>query len=190
MRWAVFLGFAFLVLVLDGSLVGALTLWSFAPHLPLVLVVFIGLFAARFAALVGAVLLGLVMDLTLPLEQGIAQPVVYVIGPHALGFAFAAYVVLQVRTLVFRQRVVTVAVLSFAAVMAAGTVVIAIYLVRSWYGEGTLYFASGSAARELARHAAIGLYTAIIALPLGWLLLASTPLWGFHSGLPRRSSWR
>jgi cell shape-determining protein MreD len=195
MRWPIFIITAFVFLALDASFLGVLTLpavGGIAPSMLIVLVVFVALFASRFSALSAAMLLGAMADLTLPARpHGHVEAGMYVIGPHALGFLLAAYLVVQLRTMVFRQRVITLSALSLTGAMTAALVAIAIYIVRSWYGEATVYPTDPSAGHELLRQAGVALYTALLAIPLGWVLLASTPVWGFQSGQPRRSAmWR
>jgi hypothetical protein len=89
--------------------------------------------------------------------------------------------------MVFRQRAVTIGALSFAATLAMAIVMIAIYMIRSWYGENVTYPVADSLAWELFRHLGIALYTGLIAIPLGWLLLATYPLWGFQAYHSRRT---
>lgn len=186
MRWPVFLVFAFIALALDSSFMAILTLeglGSIAPYIAIPLAVYVCLFAARLSALAACLLLGVLMDLTIPPPGG---DVVYVIGPYGLGLLFGGYLVLQMRTMVFRQRAVTIGVLSFAATIATAIVMIAIYMIRSWYGEDVTYPIHNSAAWELFRHIGIAIYTGLIAVPLGWLLLATYPLWGFQAYHSRR----
>jgi len=186
MRWPIFLIFAFIALALDSSLVSIMTLHrmdSIAPHIVIVLAVYICLFASRLSALAACLLLGVMMDLTLPPPGAQA---VYVIGPYGLGLLFGGYLILQLRTMVFRQRAVTIGVLSFAATIAMAIVMIAIYMIRSWYGEGVAVPIADSAVWELIRHVGIAIYTALVGVPLGWVLLATYPLWGFQAYHSRR----
>ncbi|HRP62928.1 MAG TPA: hypothetical protein PK400_06530 [Phycisphaerales bacterium] len=193
MRWTIFIIFAFIMLALDGGFMGVFTLPAVAgigPNIVICLLVYICMFATRLAAMFAALTLGVMMDLMHPLSQGDVAPSVYVIGPHALGYVFAGLLLLQLRTMVFRQRAITIGALSFAATFAAGLVIIMVFVIRSWYGEPTEYFMHGSPARELMRQLGIGVYTALLGVPLGWVLLLTTPLWGFQPGHHRRALWR
>lgn len=181
MRWPVFLIFAFLALALDTSLAGILTLDgldSIALHIVVTLAVYVCLFASRLSALAACLVLGVLMDLTIPPPGG---DVMYVIGPYGLGLLFGGYLTIQMRTMVFRQRAVTIGVLSFAATLAMAIVMIAIYMIRSWYGEGVTYPIHDAAGWQLFRHVGIAIYTGLIAIPLGWILLATYPVWGFQA---------
>jgi cell shape-determining protein MreD len=186
MRWPVFLVFGFFALALDTRFVGILTLermGNIAPHIVVTLAVFVCLFASRLSALSACLLLGVMMDLTVPPP---GANIVYVIGPYGLGLLFGGYLILQMRTMVFRQRAVTIGALSFAATLAMAIVMIAIYMIRSWYGENVTYPVADSLAWELFRHIGIAIYTGLFAIPLGWLLLATYPLWGFQAYHSRR----
>jgi cell shape-determining protein MreD len=190
MRWPVFLVFAFIFLALDTSLMAVFSLprlGHIAPHIVVVLAVFVCLFASRLSALSACLLLGVLMDLTIPPP---GETVVYVIGPYGLGLLFGGYLILQMRTMVFRQRAITIGVLSALATIAMAIPMIAIFMIRSWYGEDVSYPIGNSAARELFRHLGIAIYTGLIALPLGWLLLATYHLWGFHAYHSRSMTMR
>ncbi len=190
MRWLVFGVVAFLLLVLDTSFVTVMQVRNIAPLLSIVLLVYVCLFASRTSSLIACLSLGLAMDLAVPPLSTPGEATVTLIGPHALGFLFAGYLVLQVRTMVFRQRVVTLAVLSFVATLAAAVVMTAIYVIRSWYGEGVIYPTYPSAMWSMVRWGGIALYSALIALPLGWVLLTTTPIWQFSAAHNHRSNWR
>lgn len=193
MRWSAFAVAAFVFVALDRGFMNVFTMptiGNIAPNIVITLVVFIALFASRPAALGGAFLLGLLMDLTGPLNGRSGAAVLHLIGPNALGYLFASYVVIQLRTMVFRQRVITVSVLTAAGVLAASLVAITILVIRSTYGEPVVYIASGSALSELIRHLGIAVYSALLALLIAWPLLATTPLWAFQSGHVRRTNWR
>jgi cell shape-determining protein MreD len=186
MRWPVFLVFAFVALALDTSFVSILTLErmdSIAPYILVPLAVYVCLFASRLSALSACLLLGVLMDLTIPPP---GERVVHVIGPYGLGMLFGGYLILQMRTMVFRQRAITIGVLSAAATVAMAIVMITIYMIRSWYGEGVTYPTSGSAGWQMLRHLGIAIYTGLVAIPLGWILLATFPLWGFQAYHSRR----
>ncbi len=191
MRWQVFLVVAFVFLVIDGGLMNVMQIELpvvrvIAPNIVAVLVVFVCLFASRLSALAGCLLLGMLMDLSLPAMAGEAGRNVYIVGPHALGLLFAGYLILQMRTMVFRQRVITIGVLTGVCVMTAGIVMTAIFVIRGWYGEGVVYPMQSSAFNELLRQAAIALYSGLLAVPLGWVLLQTTPAWGFQQSHQRR----
>jgi hypothetical protein len=112
------------------------------------------------------------------------------IGPHALGYTFAGVVVLQVRAMLFRRSVLTIALMTFIAYLAASLVVVAIYSVRRWYPEDPLYWTDFRAAGVLVRQVGIAAYSFVLALPLGWILLTLSPAWGFQTATQRAGGWR
>jgi rod shape-determining protein MreD len=184
MKWPLFTLFAFLVVAVQLSLRNVLTLESLGfitPDLVAVLAVFITLFAHRAAALWACWMLGMAMDLA-PQASTTAA---HVIGPHALGYVFGGYVVLQLRTMVFRRRALTMGFLTFACVLAASVVAVAIFTVRSWYAP-EIPLQAGPVS-EMVRRFGIALYSGLIAIPVGWLLGQSLPIWGFQNAHQRRA---
>ncbi|UCD76743.1 MAG: hypothetical protein JSV91_07410 [Phycisphaerales bacterium] len=164
-----------------SSRLGPQTLGGVSPSFVALLVVFLSLFATRAAALWACWLLGVLMDLSAPSSQAGAGAV-FIIGPYALGYVFGCVLILQLRALVFRKRVLTFALLTFVCMLAISVVVVGVYVIRSWYPEDpqTIYF-EGSALGELMHRVGMAAYTAVLAVPLGWLLVRSLPLWGFYS---------
>lgn len=176
MRWAVFAIFAFAALVIQLSLSNVLTLHalrSISPDVVAALAVFIALFASRSAVLWGCWILGLLVDLA-PAGDGSAFRI---IGPHALGYAAGGYLVLQLRTMVFRRRALTVGFLTALALIAASLVAVMLLSIRCWYPEAAPY----GPLSDLGRRMLIALYSGLIAIPLGWALGKTIPLWGFQS---------
>ena len=192
MRWMVFIVLALIAVVLEVSLVNAMALHSLGgvrPSVTIVLATFVALNAPRQAALWACWLLGLVVDLCSPLPAGGAS-VEYLVGPHAVGYAFAGYLILQLRPMVFRRRVLTIAALSAVSFLAASLVVVFVYSVRQWYPAEALHWTDFRPLGELGRRLGIAVYSALIALPVGFLLVALVPWWGFHAAGPRVSGWR
>ena len=185
MRWAVFAIIAFAIVALQLSLAGALTLHTVGglkPNLVAALAVFIALFAHRTSVLWGCWLLGLMLDLGPAATPG----PVHVIGPHALGYVFGGFLILQLRSMVFRRRALTLGFLTFVFMVGAAVVAIFILGVRSFYpGESPM---PGGALSELVRRMGTALYSGLLAIPFGWLLLTTFPLWNFQSGMPRRTA--
>jgi rod shape-determining protein MreD len=184
MRWVPFAIAAVLAAVLDTSnLMDLFTLrglGSLTPSLTAIVAVFVALFAPKTIALWAAWCLGLLADLCPPNET-------VVIGPYTLGYVFGAYAVVQVRTLVFRRRVLTVAVLTVVCLVAVGVVSVGLGTLRSWYPGAPAPWADFRPLPELGRSLGIAVYSGLFALPVGWLLMRTQPLWGFqHAGDRRR----
>lgn len=192
MRWLTYIVTVFLTLAIEKSLVNALTIESLGgirPSAMGALVVFITLFASRPTALWAAWICGVLMDLSF-IRQHAGGTVAYLIGPHALGYVFGCYLVLQLRAMVLRRRVLTVAVLTIAALLAAGVVTAAILTVRSWYPQAELVEGGASGTQQLFWHLGSAVYSGLLALPMGFLLLASLPLWSFPHVGPRGGTHR
>ena len=191
MRWTVFIIITLLMLALETSLRVVLRLESIgriSPSFLASLLVFLGLFAPRQHALWGALVLGVLLDLCTPLQQP-AGGDLYIIGPYALGYVVACFMVLQVRAMVFRRRLLSFCVLTLLALTLASIISVTIYMARSWlpWTDG-LYPTQPSAMSELARGLGIALYSALLAVPLGWLLIHSARLWRFAQLAPSRGT--
>lgn len=189
MKWSVFAMFAFATLTLEMSLTGLVQIGSVRPSLLAVLALFIALSASRVTALWACFILGLIADLT----SAIAYPpgqVAHLPGPHALGFTFGCALVLQIRAMVMRRQLVAVCVFSGLFVATASVIVVAIYTTRSWFPSFAPEFAEFRPAGELMRRWASALYTAIIALPVGYLLLRWQKIWAFQTLSTGNTNWR
>jgi rod shape-determining protein MreD len=185
-RWPVFAVFAYLALVLEVSLRNVLLLGPVGPSFVAVLVVFVSLFAPRLTALWACWSLGLLVDLCTPLMHG-ADEVGPMLGPHALGYVFGGYVILQLRAMLFRRRAVTFAVMTAISLVAAGLVVVFLHAVHRLYpGEGLEMRPLG----ELLLRLAVAGYSGVVALLLGPLLVWTVPLWRFRAGPQQHAGWR
>jgi cell shape-determining protein MreD len=181
MRWPVLAVFGFLLIAVQLSLRNALTLhslWSISPDVVAPLAVFIALFAQRSTVLWACWLLGLVVDLA---PQSAASPY-HILGVNALAYTGGGYLILQLRTTVFRRRALTVGFLTVLFLVTASLISVTLLMVRSWY-PGELPFRP---LVEFALGLMISLYSGIVAIPLGWLLHLTFPLWGFQH---RGSNW-
>jgi rod shape-determining protein MreD len=181
MRWPVFALFAYLFLVLEVSLRNVLILGPIGPSFVIVLVVFISLFAPRMTALWACWILGLLADLCTPLMQG-ADLVGPLIGPHALGYVFGGYLILQLRAMLFRRRALTLAVMTAICLIAASLVVVFIYAVHGWYPGEELAWADLHPVGELLRRLGVALYSGLLALVIGPVLVWTAPAWAFRTG--------
>ena len=174
---------AFIVIVAQLSLRDTLTLHSVGeikPDFVACLAVFIALFAERFAALWACWILGLLMDLA----PSAGDMPWHLIGPNALGYVFGGYLVLQLRTMVFRRRAVTAGFVTFLFLLAAGLLATFLLMIRSWYIPDTPLYAGPVA--EFWRCIKTALYTGVIGVPFGWLLQLTIVPWGFTRGAARR----
>lgn len=188
MRWGVFLLAALLFVALERSVRAALTLHSFggiSPSFTVILLVYLALLARRSDALWAALLLGVLQDLSTPIAIAGNEPLI-LLGPYALGYVFAAFIILQLRTMVFRKHMLTIAILTLLAVVASSVMVLAYDTIRGWYPQHAADFrVAPSAGRAFLHYLAAGVYASLLALPLGWILLQTTPLWGFVQPMAR-----
>lgn len=183
MRWPVFLILAYLALALDGGLRGLWVYHGTWPELPLILLVFIALSAPARHVAWSALLLGLLVDLQpiavhLPSDRSSAADLVLV-GPNALGYMLAGFAAYQFRGFAFRDSPITVAVAALFSGVFAHLVVVALLSFRGFSWLTAEPIPDYSAAADLVARALRLLYTAVVALPVGWLLIRSDPLWGF-----------
>ncbi len=191
MRWLVFAIFGVVGLVLDISLLDALApdeARLIRPSVCAALAVFLALSAPKRTALWGCFILGLLLDLSSPLMLG-GDRILHLVGPYALGYVAGAALVLRGRTLVFRRRPLTIGVMTFVALLAVHAVVIVLHGVRSWYPGGPVCWTDTTLWAEILQRFLIALYSGLFAIPVGWLLVWSMPLWGFPTTGHRRAAW-
>jgi len=192
MRWTIFSVAAFTFLVLELSLSNVLvvrSLGNIAPSFVAVLAVYVSLFAPRMSALWACWLLGLLVDLSIYSPHGAERPGP-IIGPNALGYVGACFMLLYVRSMLFRSRVLTIAVMTVLFVAASSLITMALYAVQSWYPGGAFAWAQNGWGGELMRRLGVALYSGVLALLLGRLLLWTTPVWYFRMSLPRHTGRR
>lgn len=176
MNWLLFAILAYLGYALQLVLA---PLWPFSGHEPmvlLILLVFIGLQAPAMAVAWSAVVLGLCVDIMLQQhEPGL-------VGPWALGFLAAGYALVQLRNLLFRDSMFTIGIMTLIAGIFALLVATTLHAMRNNIGMfGNDPVEGFSAADQLVYGFKALLGTAVFAIPLGYLLLRSRPLWGFSA---------
>ncbi len=189
MRWGIFAIFALLVLSLDAGLSDVLrieSLWDIRPNLCGVLAVFVALSAPRIAALWGCFVIGLLLDLSIEYTTG-GNRGVYLVGPYALGLLAGGWLVLRGRTMVFRRRALTIGVMTVVALLLAQAIIMMLLVIRSrsWYPGGPIHWPDNAVGIELLRRVLIAVYSGVAAVPGGWLLVRTLPLWGFQTGVHR-----
>lgn len=192
MRWTVFGVAAFTFLVLEMSVSNVFvvrSLGNIAPSFVAVLAVFIAFFAPRMTALWACWLLGLLVDLSIYIPHGTDRPGPF-IGPHAIGYSIACLMVLYVRSMLLRNRSLTVAVITVLFVATVNLVAIAFYAVQGCYpGEGVAWTAHGWGG-EIVRRLGVAAYSGALALLLARPLIWTVPVWYFRMSLPRHTGRR
>lgn len=174
MNWPMFAIIAYLLLGLERGLRDALAIGPVQPSFLLALGAFVALSAPPLHAVWACLVIGLTLDLTggWPMIAGAAQPL---IGPYALGCVLMAQVILTLRGKLVRHHLATLAVLTFFGVVAAQFVVVILLSIQKVTGA-PLAFQPGS---ELLTRTGSAAYTAVMAVPVGFLLVAAAPLLGF-----------
>lgn len=177
MNWIVFAITAYVALALEVALEPLLVLpgpTGVTPSLVLVLAVYIGLMAPGAVVPWALLVLGILADLLPGPIQGAT-----LLGPTALAYLVGAFALLQLRTLVFRESIITMAALTFGAGIFIQLTIIAILTMRGLPFLTAQPVPEWDAATQLVQRFFALLYSAAVALPLGAVLIKSTPLWGF-----------
>ncbi len=188
MRTWTFILFAYLALAVQ---IGLGPLWvlnwmgGVQPSLVLPLAVFVALWAPPMRALWACLVLGLLVDLTQPLAvQGTMQDAV-IIGPYGLSYLLAGWLALKARALVFRDSYISIAALVFLLGLVVHLLAVAILNLRSihlpiipWLA-GSRIPGWNTPDQLMARFLEV-LYSAIVALPVGAVLVRSIKWWAFE----------
>ena len=147
-----------------------------APHFTLILITFVSAWARRHHLLWFALVMGVMMDLltSVPLTTGDTATV---IGPHALGYALAAYTAYILRAWMYRRHALAIAFLSAAASLVAAVAAVTLLKARTIYDPLELSPASA----ELGIKSASALYTGAVAIPAAIMLGWVRPLFRFPS---------
>ncbi|MEE3001518.1 MAG: hypothetical protein VX908_02355 [Planctomycetota bacterium] len=188
MRWLVFMIAALLATALDLGLASAMTLRTLdflTPSFAAVLVAYTALHGRADHVLWGAWVIGVLADLSPGSAEG--AEAIYIIGPHALGYVFGASVILTIRSMVFRHRVLTLSACTFACVLSTGLATVLTGIIRFWLpftGGAVVPFGLG----ELGHSFGDALYSGLLAIPAGWVLFQTMPLWRFDYGVGRRTA--
>jgi hypothetical protein len=179
-NWPVFAILAYLLLGLERGLRDALAIGPVQPSFLLALGAFVALSAPPMHAVWACLVIGLTLDLTgaWPMVGAPAQPL---IGPYALGGVLMAQVILTLRGKLVRHHLATLSVLTLFGVVAAQIVVVILMSIQKLTGA-PLAFEIG---REMLVRLGSAGYTALLAIPLGLLLIVIAPLLGFTGHGPR-----
>ena len=177
MNWFVFGIAAWVLLGMHTGLGEVLALGdtTITPLFPVILVVFVAMWAPLGPALGAALIVGLLLDIV-DVRPGPVSTSVTVIGPNALGLLLAAYTIVLSRALLFRRNVLTLVALALLGAALSAIVVTALLSVRSFYDEQLLF---DRPIRELGTHLARAAYTAAAAFVVGPVLLFLRPLFHF-----------
>lgn len=177
MNWLVFLLLTWLMMGLDIGLPDLLVLGkgTIHPRFAIVLLVFVCLHAPPGALMLGAIMIGLLLDIVHKVPEQAGGDLV-IIGPYALGCMLAAYAILTVRSVMHRKSPITLATLALLATLLIEVVRLTLLTARSFY-DG---LALESAASSLGNSFGVAVYTAVVALLLAPVLGALRRPLRFH----------
>lgn len=173
MNWLLFaiLTYGFLLMQVGlTALLGIPDAQGVTPDFLLIFAVFVGIQAQTRTVVWAMLIIGLCANLLPgPIAEG------PVLGPVALGYLAGAFAVLQLRTLVFRESVISLAIMVFVVGIFMQLVIVALYT-----GRGLPLFLgqpvpNWNAPDELAHRFLMLLYSAIVSIPIGMVLLKLSP---------------
>ena len=180
MNWLIFVLITYLFLLMQTGLTSLLGLpdaQGVSPDFLLILAVYVGLLAPAKTVAWSMLSIGIVANLLPgPVPGG------PILGPEALGYLAGAFAVLQLRTLVFRESVITLAIMVLVVGMFIQLVTVALYTTRG------LPFLLGdpvpawSASKELVDRFLMLLYSSAAAVPLGIMLIRLRSVFNFTPG--------
>jgi len=205
MRWLVFILFSYIALALDWGLVALFqvdigSLHLVRPSFLLILAVYVAWSASPSVVPWAMLSLGVVCDLVpLPI-QGHGQEMLMfgprdvrdyvVIGPCALGFLAGGYVAQLLKGLMSRHSVLAFGIVVFFSGIFIHLVIVALLTLRGLPITPAEPVAQWDAADQLARRFMEMLYTGLLAIPVGFILTQTDPIWNFpltqRSRRPRR----
>lgn len=144
------------------------------PMLLLILLVYVGLQAPGIHVAWAALVLGLLADILLnDYQTGL-------IGPWALGYLAAGYALVQMRNLLFKDSMFTIAIMTLVAGIFALLVATTLHALRDNVAMlGNTPVEGFSAVDQLYYGFGTLVYTAAAAIPVGYVLLKMQSIWGF-----------
>jgi cell shape-determining protein MreD len=185
MRWTLFALVAFFACALDAGIEPLIVInvagYDVFPSFMLLLTGFVALWASQASALWAGLILGLLTDCLVRLPGTDSRQVIALVGPNALGFLLAAYTVVQIRGVFKRESALALAICVFLAGIMALLMTVMIITARGLYTEP---IPGWHGLGQLARGMMCLVYTSLLALPLGWLLGKTLPIWGFENAGP------
>ena len=185
MRLGVFIVFLVIAIVLDTRFMEALRIGPVVPSIAGTLAVYLVLSAPRQSALWACLAIGLLLDFS---EQAMFDGLYpyHLIGPYTLGFLFGANLILPMRAMVFSRNPLTFGLLTFFFLLGVTIVFLALWQLRSFYEGSPPPWGGHGVFSEFGTRLLWAFYSGLIAIPVGWLLIRSAPIWGFATGTVRR----
>ena len=176
MNWLTFSILAYLAYAVQLVLAPQWSIDGHEPSLLLILLVFVALQAPGMHAAWAAVVLGILSDIFFDDYQ------TALIGPWAIGFLAAGYALVQMRNLLFKDSMFTIGIMTLVAGVFALLVAVTLFTMRDNIPVlGNTPVPGYRAVDQIYLGFWKLLYTAVVAVPVGYLLLKSQPLWGFSA---------
>lgn len=157
-----------------------------APSFVIPFLVFVSISAPPNTLRLAALVLGLITDLTFPIELRDGGPAATIVGPYALGYLLASQLVLTLRAMMIRRNPLTVAFLSVLAAAVAQIVVVTMFTTRSVFGDPIDWHPT----HELLTRLGSALTCSVSGLVLSFVLLPLAPMLGLNIGPARRNPRR
>lgn len=182
MRALILLAFIYLAASLDAGLSHALRLpdaTGVAPSFMLILAVFIALSAPGMTVAWTCLLIGLIVDLISPLPAPDRVSDIVIVGPAAVGFFLGGYITTQLRGVVFRDSPLTLAVMVIVAGIFVNLAMVALLRMRGLPLPLDQPLPNWRATDELVRAFFQLLYSAVVAVPVGFVLFRIEAVFGF-----------
>lgn len=157
---------------------------TIAPRLTLVLLVYLALYAPPRVMLWLALLVGLATDLLHPITVRGNPDVLWLVGPHAIGYLAGVYAVIVVRGYMIKRNPLTLPALSVGAGVLAALVAAMILTFRKQIDSPGVMVDQPSAV--LLTYLGSALYTGAVALPMFFLLRPLSGVLGLTDNYHRR----
>ena len=173
MNWLLFviLTYGFLLMQVGlTALLGIPDAQGVAPDFLLIFAVFVGVQAQTRTVVWAMLIIGICANLLPgPIADG------PILGPEALGYLAGAFAILQLRTLVFRESVISLAIMVFVVGIFIQLVTVALYTGRGLPMLLNQPVPHWNASDELVARFLMLLYSAAVSVPIGLVLLKLSP---------------
>lgn len=178
MRWSAYLIALWFVLSMHYGLRDAFQLGTLdvAPIFPLVLIVYISLWAPTATALAASLLAGVAMDLLELYPSPQTDPIV-ILGPWALGCLLGSYTTITMRSLVYRRNALSTAALTAVVGGLCALLITVVLIVRAQYDDAVAVDRPG---QELIHRIGSALYSAASAFVIAPVLEFLRPVFAFE----------
>lgn len=181
MNWIVFGIFAYVLLAMERGLDLLLAWKEASPSFVFILAVFVSLSATWHVVPWAMLLLGLFQDLTHTYDIAM-QSYTTLIGPYCLGYLTGGYICTQLRSIVNRNSPMALVLLVMVAGMFMHLVTVALITARQLPIFQVIHIEpvlAWRASDELVRRFFALIYTTGMALPIGYILFWTEPIWCF-----------